>query len=805
MRNNTLLFLFISVFLFTSTSTSAQVFGKKSKAAVQKPADAKPKTKKPKSIKEFLKKDVVSDEGMFDVHFQEGKYYFEIGQDMLGKDMLLVSRIAKIPSNLSPFLNAGSKVGEQLVTWEKKNDKILLRTKSYQNIAEDSDPIHISVADNNFQPIIYAFKIEAYNADSTHYLINASPAFSKDVKAFTGLNSRVRQQFKVKNMDKERSMIDTVKSFPINIEVKHITTFNASNPPAQRRTESISMMVNQSFILLPEEKMQKRNADERVGWFTFGQIDYSSDELKSDSKRYIRKWNLIPKDIEAYKRGELVEPTKQIVYYLDPATPEKWKKYFIQGIEDWNECFETAGFKNAIKALPAPTPEEDPDFSPEDARYSVVRYVASTTRNAVGPSVSDPRTGEIIESDIIWYHNHLRSYRNRFMLETGAANPAARGIDTPEEEIGEMMRRVISHEIGHALGLPHNMKASAAYPVDSLRNGAFTQKYGIATTIMDYARYNYVAQPGDKDIRYVRQLGPYDHYSINYGYRYIPDANTEEEEPILNEWIKEKEGDKMYMFGGGFPRFDPTSITENIGDDNVKASTYGMSNLKIVGGNLIEWTTESGDNYDDLEELYGEYLSVWNRYAGHVVPVVGGVFQTLKTSDQEGPVYEAVPYAKQQEAMRFLKGNVFTEQDWLAPEGIQELIDYESPISRITRLQTRHLYGLLDESRLNRLTDNNGYTVASLIAELTTHFFDRSGLTTNETDRILQRAYVERLATYLEPNRDSNANRTDLMAVSRHNLKMIKQKASAKGNGQSMEAIHYADLAARIDEVFNQD
>lgn len=808
MRKHSFLVLIICVFFLPTSSLTSQVFGKKAKAAndnISKVSDSKSNSKKPKSIKDFLKKGVVSDEGMFDVHFQEGKYYFEIGEDVLNKDMLLVTRIAKVPSNLSPFLNAGSKVGEQLITWEKKNDKILLRTKSYQNIAEDSDPIHISVADNNFQPIIYAFKIEAFNADSTRYLINVSPAFSKDVKAFTGMTSRTRQQLKVKNMDKERSMIETVKSFPINVEVKHITTFNASSPPTQRRTESISMMVNQSFIMLPEEQMQKRNADERVGWFTFGQINYSSDELKSDAKRYIRRWKLIPKDIEAYKRGELVEPVKKIVYYLDPATPEKWRKYFIQGIEDWNECFETAGFKNAIKALPAPTPEEDPDFSPEDARYSVVRYVASTTRNAVGPSVSDPRTGEIIESDIIWYHNHLRSYRNRYMLETGAANPKARGIDTPEEEIGEMMRRVISHEIGHALGLPHNMKASAAYPVDSLRNGAFTQKYGIATTIMDYARYNYVAQPGDENIRFVRQLGPYDHYSINYGYRYIPDADTQEEESILNEWIKEKEGDKMYMFGGGYPRFDPTSLTENIGDDNVKASTYGMSNLKIVGGNLIEWTTESGENYDDLEELYGEYLGVWSRYAGHVVPVVGGVFQTLKTSDQKGVVYEPVPYAKQQEAMRFLKDNVFSEQKWLAPEGIQDLIDYESPVSRITRLQVRHLNGLLAESRLNRMSDDQGYTVASLMLELTTHFFKRNGLLTNETDRILQRAYIEKLASYLEPDKDSNANMSDIMAVSRHNLKMIKQDLRSKSNGQTIEAIHYSDLIDRIDEILNNE
>jgi hypothetical protein len=283
--------------------------------------------------------------------------------------------------------------------------------------------------------------------------------------------------------------------------------------------------------------MKIRNYDHRVGWFTVNKVDYSSDALKSDSFRLIRRWRLEPKNEEAYSRGELVEPKKQIVYYLDPATPKKWRPYFIKGIEDWNSVFEKAGFKNTIVAKNPPSKEEDPNFSPEDIRYSTVRYVASETRNATGPSVSDPRTGEILESDIIWYHNHLRSYRNRYLLETGAANPLARTLETPEKEIGEMMRRVISHEIGHALGLPHNMKASSAYPVDSLRSGEFTQKMGIATTIMDYARYNYVAQPGDENIRFVRQLGPYDDYSIEWGYRYYPGKSVEEEQEILSNIV----------------------------------------------------------------------------------------------------------------------------------------------------------------------------------------------------------------------------------------------------------------------------
>ena len=792
----------------------------------------KPEKKKKGDFKEYKKvitEDARSDEGLFTVHFVDGDLFYEIPNSYLGKEMLLVSRIAQAPSNLSPFLNAGSKTNEQVVQWVRKDKKILLKTVSYSNVADEELPINQSVTYNNFQPIIKAFPIQALTEDSAGVVIKVNDLYTTDVSAISGLSQGLRRQYKVSRMDGSRTFIDTARSYPINVEVIHTQTFNASSPPSNSRTGTISMQMNQSMILLPEQPMRPRIHDPRVGWFTVSQIDYGSEALKSDTKTYIRRWRLEPKDPAAYARGELVEPVKPIVYYLDPATPQKWRKYFIQGIEDWQVAFEAAGFKNAIIAKEPPTPEEDPDFSPEDARYSTVRYVASTTRNAVGPSVSDPRSGEILESDIIWYHNHLRSYRNRYLIETGAANPKARTLNTPEEEIGEMMRRVISHEIGHALGLPHNMKASSAYPVDSLRSGSFTQKYGIATTIMDYARYNYVAQPGDRNIRFVRQLGPYDIYAINWGYRYIPGIQSSDEElPLLNSWIAEKAGDPMYMFGSGRGGIDPNSQTECIGDDAVKASTYGLANLRQVVPNLIEWTSSPGQDYDDLEEIYGEVIGVWSRYIGHVVNNIGGVYETLKTTDQSGPVYEVVPKSRQEAAMAFLRADAFSTPTWLLEPDIISRITPTGAVEGIRRLQTRHLNNLLDMGRLQRIIEAetfmgaDTYTLLEMMSDLRRAIWTELYAIQNPDTyrRNLQRAYLERMEYLLTEEQRSlppqfrafssrttvDVSQSDIRPAVKAELKILRRDLQTALNRRAYNRTsryHLEDAAERIDQILN--
>ena len=808
----------------TQTSCSS------TKAAQPQSETAKTEKPKPasksgiKSYDEVITKDAISDKGVFTIYRDNDKYYYEIPDSLLQRDFLWISRFADLPSGLGGgYVNAGSSVNEQMVVWQKFEDKIVLKTKSYNAYAADSLPISLSVKANNYQPTIYAFDIAALSKDSAGYVIDVTKLLQSDVKAFSGLDAEMRKTYKVSKLDDDRSFIHSAKSFPLNIEVKQDFTYDAAEPPSNTATGSISLMMNQSMVLLPKVPMQPRINDYRVGYFNISHYDYGSEALKADEKTYIRRWNLVPKDIEAYKRGELVEPVKPIVYYLDPATPEKLRPYIKAGVEQWQEAFETAGFKNAIIAKDPPSPEEDPDFSPEDVRYSVIRYVASTTRNAVGPSVSDPRSGEIIESDIIWYHNHLRSYRNRYLLETGAANPSARTLDTPIDDLGEMMKEVITHEVGHALGLPHNMKASSAYPTDSLRSGKFTQKYGIAATIMDYARYNYVAQPGDKNIRFVRQLGPYDHYSINWGYRYLPEAKSAEAEvPALSKWINEKSGNPIYQFGSGSGGYDPESQTEGIGADIVKASTYGMKNLKRVAPELYDWTAAETNDYDDLEELYDELLGVWSRYIGHVVTNVGGVNENRLKPNQKGFVYTPVAAKEQAASLNWLVKNAFSSPDWLHQSKISRNIHHASYVENIRSLQVRHLNNLLSADRMARLMENEvndvNYNALDMVRQLQRGIWSEiyNGAQIDIFRRNLQKAYLDRMDYLLneEPKSDTRSSRngtpvdlsqSDIRSIVRGELvKLQSQLKSARGHySNDLTRYHVDDAIVRIENILN--
>lgn len=815
-------YLFACILAITLASCGSSQSKLKDKATASK---SKEKDKK-NAIKPYGKvvtKEAKTDEGLFTVHKVDDKYLYEIPDSLFGREMLMVTRIAKTANGLG---FGGGKQNTSVLRWEVKDKKVLLRVVSHQVFAADSLPISEAVKNSNFEPVLYAFDVKAYHKDTVsgnrNTVIDATDLFNTDVKPL-GLPQRRRKAMKVTKLDVKRSYVDTIRSYPQNIEVRSVKTYSGSQLPSNNATGTLSLMMSNSMILLPEVPMQRRMFDERVGWFGRGQTDYGLEVQKSKTVRYLDRWRLEVKDedIEAFKRGELVEPKKQIVYYIDRATPKKWVPYIKQGIEDWQVAFEEAGFKNAIIAADPPTVEEDPDWSPEDVRYSVVRYLASPIPNANGPHVSDPRSGEILESDINWYHNVMTLLHNWYFVQTAAINPEARSNEFKDEIMGRLIRFVSSHEVGHTLGLPHNMGSSVAYPVDKLRDPAFTKKYGTAPSIMDYARFNYVAQPGDGDVALMPNIGIYDKYAIKWGYRPILEASSaEDEKETLDSWILEHAGDPMYRFGRQQRGvIDPSSQTEDLGDDAMKASNYGIANLKRIVPNLIKWTAEDGQNYDELDKMYGQVLSQYNRYMGHVTANVGGVYEMYKTYDQDGAVYTHVNKAKQKEALAFLQANLFSTQNWLIDENIFDKIESAGSVERIRRFQTRTLNNLLDFGRMGRMLENealngsNAYSFMEMMEDTRKGLFSEvaSRSTIDIYRRNLQRAYVERLE-YLMTEEQGPASRfstrttidvsqSDIRAVVRAELKELKRTLQNSRIRDRMSQIHTEDLVERIDLI----
>jgi len=779
----------------------------------EKPKKESKTEKKPTPSKDAIKsydkvvtKEHKTDEGLFKIHQKEQEFLFEIPDSLLEREMLMVTRIAKTASGIG---FGGGKTNTQVLRWQKKNKTILLRIVSHDVVADTILPVHEAVVNSNLEPILFSFPIEAFSKDSTATVIDATKLFSTDVKPL-GFPDFYRKGYQVTRLDSDRSYIERVSSYPQNIEVRHVKTYNANKPPSNGSAGSITLEMSNSMILLPKEPMKRRYADERVGWFTSRQIDYGLEAQKSKTVRYLDRYRLEVKDedIAKFNSGELVEPKKQIVYYVDKATPEEWVPYIIQGIDDWQVAFEAAGFKNAIVGKRAPTKEEDPDYSPEDVRYSVVRYLASPIPNANGPHVSDPRSGEILESDINWYHNVMSLLQGWYFVQTAAINPEAQRVGFKTEVMGELIKFVSSHELGHTLGLPHNMGSSSAYPVDSLRSATFTKKYGTAPSIMDYARFNYVAQPGDEGVALMPNIGVYDKHAINWGYRPILGKTAEEEKPILDSWILKHAGDPLYRFGRN-NGIDPTSQTEDLGDDGIKASNYGIANLKRIVPNLIKWTSKDGEDYDDLEKMYGHVLSQFNRYTGHVATIVGGVYENNKTSDQKGAIYTHVSKERQKDAILFMNKEIFATPTWLIDEKIINRTESSGVTDRIKGMQARVVSNLLSDSRITRMIDNEtlnsseAYTVLAMMSDLRTGIWSEiySRKTIDAYRRNLQRAHISRLVTLMEKGTDIS----DVKAIVRGELNQLKRDSNKAivSAPNTITRYHLQDIVERIDMILD--
>ncbi len=808
--------------------------------APAKPADSSASKKGPKPYDKVITDKAVTKKGLFTVHKVDEKWYFEIPDSLLKREMIVTTRYSKTAGGGGVY--AGELENEQTIIWEKgPNKNIFLRVVTVISVADSTNEIYKAVSNSNLNPIAETFEIKAYSKDSSGIVIDVTDFFKGDNQPI-GLGASTKKRFNLSSQVSDRSYIQGINSYPINTEVRVVRTFNstpsftpAGGPPspfpsvtfpAAFATGAVTLEMNNSFILLPKVPMHRRLYDPRVGFFADDFTEYADNQQRAENNIFICRWRLEPRaeDVEKWKRGELVEPQKPIIYYIDPATPKKWRPYLIAGINDWQKAFEQAGFKNAIMGK-----EWDPKDSVanlEDARYSVLRYLPSDIANAYGPNIHDPRTGEIIESHIGWYHNVMKLVHDWYMVQAAAVDPKARKMEFDDELMGQLIRFVSSHEVGHTLGLRHNMGSSSRTPVELLRNKAWVEAHGHTASIMDYARFNYVAQPEDNisEVGLFPRIGDYDKWAIEWGYKASFATTDKEDKKIVNKWATDSlKANPRLWFGTESNPFDPRSQTEDLGDNSMKASEYGIKNLKRIIVQLPEWTKEEADKYENLRDMYGALLGQYSRYMNHVLKNVGGVFESPKSVEQTGEdVYQPAPIATQKEAIAFLNKQLFETPKWLLNKDILNKISNPVSSEMLGNVQASVINNLLSPGRLNRMSvssnrfgDKNTYTLPAMLDDVKKGVWSElaSKKAIDGFRRNLQKAYVEALINILNPNAAPpmgnqppiNTRNTDVMSVARAQLVALKAEISAAipGTGDKMSKYHLQDLAFRITKALD--
>jgi hypothetical protein len=723
---------------------------------------------RPQPYARVITSDYTTRAGLFKAHRRGDRLLYEIPRTELGRDFLLVTQIARTTLGVG---YGGQAVSNRVVRWERRDNKVLLRTASFDIMADTSLPIYQAVQAANYNPIVASFDVLTYGPDSAA-VVDVSRLFTNPPPEL-GPGQRLRG-----SADAQRSFIERVAAFPENVEVEATLTYAVPMPqPGQgapaptpgpfgqtgAQPGAASVLMHWSMVRLPATPMKPRLHDERVGFFSIRQQDYGREEQRAATRRYITRWRL---ECSERRVDSLCYPVKPIVYYVDPATPRQWVPYVKRGVEDWQRAFEAAGFKEAIIAKEAPSPAEDPEWSAEDARYSVIRWLPSTIENASGPHIHDPRTGEIIESDIQFFHNVQQLLTTWYWVQVGHLDPRADRLPLPDTLMGRLLQYVVAHEVGHTLGYPHNMKASSMYPADSVRSRTFVARWGHTPTLMDYSRFNYVAQPEDSIAlaNLIPDIGPYDKFVTMWGYKPIPGAATpDEERETLDRWARMQDTVPWFRFStSNSLGSDPGENTEAVGDaDAVRSTALGLRNIKRLVPKLIPATQRPLEGYADLQLLYDRLINQWVLELGHVASVVGGADTREKTTGQDGVRFTPLPRARQQEAVRFLNENAFRTPTYFVEGHLLWRIEFDAPLARIRSAQTRVLTRLLDDTRMERMIEfealsRNGadvYPLSDLLADVRRGIWSEvsSGGEIDAVRRNLQRAYLELFDAKLNP------------------------------------------------------